>query len=711
MSRNSRTRVAWALGALLSLSSLAARGQDVPPTKTEIVVSATKLPEDPAEIPNAVSVVTGEELRRSGVHTLADALQDVVGLDTGNGSDNGARLPNVGLWGLKEFDALLFTVDGVPIGGPFNPSLSQIPIEDVDRIEISKGPQGTLYGVSAFAGMIQVFTKRSEDRGKTSGSVRLGGGSFSTGEGDVSLAAQVAPDFSVRLFGSVYRSKSWQDRTDASTDRLTLSGEKRWGETRLGVSLVTYRDTNYFGSPLPVDAGEPIPGFEIDRNYAVVGARLDHRVYGLSSSFTTPLSTGLKLENTLGVTRDEQNSVRSFIAESEANHAGAAGVAIRPVESTVFDDLRLVADFQAAGRHRLVAGAALTWGRTRATGTGFDIELTTGPNPIVPSVDQTPVGDNRSFRDRRTFFGLYVNDEWTPIPRLTITTGARWDTTSESLFVQQQEVGTPAPDVAEDSRTDRAWSGGVGALVRLLEKPAGSVTALNFYVSLRSAFKPAAPNLSEAESARILDPERTRSGELGLKTLFFDRQLSFDVSLFHMNFENMVVATLDASGRPALINAGEERFQGAEIALAYRPQAVPGLSLAAGYAHHDATFVHFSFLTPDGELRVVDGKRLELVPRDLWNVKVAYGPETGAGGFVAVRHQGIRPLNRRNRFYADSFYEWDAGLGWNFPWGRVGVTGRNLGDDRHYTAESEIGDSQFYVAAPRRFTAEVTVRF
>jgi outer membrane receptor protein involved in Fe transport len=110
-------------------------------------------------------------------------------------------------------------------------------------------------------------------------------------------------------------------------------------------------------------------------------------------------------------------------------------------------------------------------------------------------------------------------------------------------------------------------------------------------------------------------------------------------------------------------------------------------------------------------LRVVDGKRLELVPRDLWNARVSYARPLGPDVFVAVRHQSQRPLNRRNTFFTDSFYEMDAGAGWDFPWGRVSVVGRNLGDSRHYVAESEIGDSQFYVAPPRRFTAELAWRF
>src|SRR5881409_2697133 len=102
----------------------------------EIVVSATRTPRNQMNVPNATAVITRDELRQRGVRTLAEALQDVVGLDTGEGSDNGSRLANVGMWGLKEFDALLFTVNGVPVGGPFNPSLSQIPVDDVDRIEV-----------------------------------------------------------------------------------------------------------------------------------------------------------------------------------------------------------------------------------------------------------------------------------------------------------------------------------------------------------------------------------------------------------------------------------------------------------------------------------------------------------------------------------------------------------------------------------------------
>jgi len=95
------------------------------------------------------------------------------------------------------------TLDGVPVGGPFNPSLAQIPVEDIDRIEIVKGPQGTLYGVSAFAGMISIFTRGGSGE---HGRLTLGGGTFGVGQGSGSLEHPLGPESRVRLSGSAQRS-------------------------------------------------------------------------------------------------------------------------------------------------------------------------------------------------------------------------------------------------------------------------------------------------------------------------------------------------------------------------------------------------------------------------------------------------------------------------------------------------------------------------
>ena len=679
------------------------------PNRYRIVVSATKTRRDPIDIPNGTAVVSGRELKRSGARTLADALIDVAAVETGGGSDNGGRLPNIGMWGLKEFDALLITVDGVPVGGPFNPSLAQIAVDDIDRIEIVKGPQGTLHGVSAFAGMVQVFTDHSRE-GR--GAVTLGGGDFTNFHGGVRAHREVN-GWGMDGALSGLEDDGWQDRTASEMFRGRASLSHALGRGTLSVDVTGLHDHADWGSPLPVDGGVPVPGFARDRNYAVDGAEQKHDVFGLNSHGSWPVSHAAHVDHTLGFAYDAQRSVRSFFADPGAiagDTVSAEGVLLEPKETSVFEDLRAVSSFEGLGHHELVAGAALTWGHTRASGIGFDFDQLLSDRSSIPNVDAIPVGDHRSFDDKRTFFGLYAHHEWTPVHAVSLSGGGRFDQVSEKLTAFGQEVGSPAV-TTEDSRSQGAWSGDVGALVRLVPEGEKGVGTLNLYGNWKSSFKPAAPNLTEAEDAEILDPERTHSIEGGLKARALDDQLTFDVSGFQMDFHNLVVSILDASLEPTLVNAGHERFKGWEVSLGAAPHRVPGLRLSAGYGWHDPRFVNFTFVTPDGQFRDVSGKLVELAPRLLWNARAAYAPEKGVGGWVAVRHQGTRALNRRNGFFDQPFSEVDAGLSFAIPRANVNVSGRNLSDDRHFVAESEIGDSQFYLSPPRRFSAEVTLPF
>ncbi len=684
------------------------------PVKYLVIVSATKTPRPLEEIPNSATVIRGDALRRGGVRTLADALQDVVGMDTGNGSDAGLAMPNIGLWGLKEFDALLITLDGVPVGGPFNPDLAEIPVEDIDRIEIVKGPQGTLYGVSAFAGMLQVFTRQDEG-GR--GHLTLGGGSFSEGHADAGWNRALGP-FALRLNGGAQRSDGWQDRTGRDLDHGALALSGGLGAGRLTLALSARRDHQRWGTPLPLDpqTGEIDPNFRADRNYAVGGARVDHHLWSASSGLSWPAGRARRVENTLGFTRDVQLSVTSFPEPDAATGTTvpSAGVSLRPEQNTLFDDLRVVSRFALAGRHESVMGAAVTWGRVEAAGMGFDFDQDASAAASIPDVGTLAPGDLRSFRDERTFLGAYVHDSWTPQGQsaLTLAGGGRYDRAHEKLHAQAQEQSPGSPlESADDGRTDRAWSGDASALVRLLPAPLHHLEAANAYLNWKSSFKPAAPNLTEAEGASILDPERTHSVEAGLKLRALERQLGLDLSWFDLRFDNLVVPVEGPGSTPLLTNAGRERFRGAEVALDSRPAAIPGLELGIGYAHHDPRFVRFAFLTPDATMEDDSGHLVELAPRELANGRLAWHSPAGIGVFGAVRWQGRRALDRDNHYFLPADSEWDAGVSYELAGWRASVTGRNLGDRRHIVAESDLADAMFYLAPPRRVSAQVTYTF
>jgi outer membrane receptor protein involved in Fe transport len=679
----------------------------VPAVNESVVVSAERGPVTELEIPGEAEVVTGEQLRARGVTNLADGIQDVMGIDTGMGSDNGSRQPNVGIWGLKEFDALLFMVDGVPVGGPFLPQLAQIDINDVDHIEIVKGPQGTLYGVSAFAGMVQVFTKS----GAAGSYVSLAGGSFKEGRVTAQTVIPLGGKSTFKIFGDFDKlTDGWQPNTDYKDAR---------GGFRIDVPLdngavffLNYQmflNQQQFGSPLPVDppSGTVIPGFQPDNNYEFIGARVDHRVYALTLGATVPLNRTTSLQNTLGLTKDDATIAQSFLSgldEIDQNIGTSSGYDLKPKENDLYDDLHLVTNFQAAGTHRLVGGAAITTGRIESSGSTFDFDFQIEP-VIVPNLTDIPRTGLQTLKDDRTFVGIYVNDQWTPVSFLTISGGARYDITSDTQTVFSSDEGASQATKHADQ-----WSGGGSILGRVVSGRSGILNDLNLYFAGKTNFKPAAPDL-HVLSAEILSPERTTSEEVGAKSNWWDNQVSFNMSFFHMIFNNLVVSIVGPGGQPVLVNAGKELFQGAEFELSYRPKQLEYFAFTGGYAHHDALYKVFTFIDPDAGPQDASGQRLELTPRDLWNLGLAYGPPSGIGGWFAIRHQNHRPFDKINIAYTPSFFEYDVGLSYTYGPARFAIAGRNLGNSRHYVGESEVGDAQDYVAFPRRFWGEVSFRF
>lgn len=87
-----------------------------------------------------------------------------VGIDIAPGGDGGPATAIPEIWGLKEFDAFLLVVDGVPWGGAFNPALTALNLTDLERIEVLRGPAPVMYGATSFVGVIQVVHKSAAEK-------------------------------------------------------------------------------------------------------------------------------------------------------------------------------------------------------------------------------------------------------------------------------------------------------------------------------------------------------------------------------------------------------------------------------------------------------------------------------------------------------------------------------------------------------------------
>jgi len=165
-----RNRPIWFVVFSLVSAACSLRAQDaVTSTSTdqeetaeseEVVVSATRFDIPLDQSPASVSVITSENIERKQIERVSDALREVPGLSVVQTGTAG-QLTSVFMRGLPSQDMQVL-LNGIPINqglaGQFD--FANLMTDDIDRIEVVRGPQSTLYGPRALAGVIQIFTKR-----------------------------------------------------------------------------------------------------------------------------------------------------------------------------------------------------------------------------------------------------------------------------------------------------------------------------------------------------------------------------------------------------------------------------------------------------------------------------------------------------------------------------------------------------------------------
>ncbi len=152
-----------------------------PETIGEIVVTASRSPKKISEIGKVVRVITSETLSKSQGRTLSEILNNVAGITIGGNGNNPGDVKAVYMRGASAANTLIL-IDGIPVNdaseitGEYN--ISAIPVDQVERVEILKGGNSTLYGSDAVAGVINIITKKG--LGKIAATLLATGGSYDT---------------------------------------------------------------------------------------------------------------------------------------------------------------------------------------------------------------------------------------------------------------------------------------------------------------------------------------------------------------------------------------------------------------------------------------------------------------------------------------------------------------------------------------------------
>jgi outer membrane receptor protein involved in Fe transport len=683
--------------ALAQTGPAAADVDDAAVTET-IQVTATRVPEDVEPVPASVTVISGDELRARGVTDLPSALANVAGVSIAPGGDAGPAGSVPEIWGLREFDAFLLVVDGVPAGGAFNPALPTLDLTDVDRIEIMRGAAPVLYGATSFVGVIHVIHRQA---GTPGGSASAWGGNYSSGGAAVSLALPAAGAWSQSLTVNGEKQGFKDDRTEYQRAHVLYRGAM---STAAGALRLDFDATGLRQDPASphVREGRVLSSATpLDANYNPSDAHQDQDRYHLALSLDRTLG-GNAWSTTLAVTHTSYDTVRGFLLEVANDDPNANGFEQDLKIDDVYFDTHLV--FHPASAFQVIAGFDHLYGKAKADSEDFDYFVPLSGRG-APSSAGIPRGGHFDIDDKRNFSGLYAQGEWTPNPRFRVQLGARVNHTVEEREAGGGELGEEEEGGTDDNTITRG-SGMVGLSYLAWQSGTGG-DGVWVYGDARDTFKPAALDFGPEAEPDILDAETARSYEAGLKGRHLAGRFGWEVSAFQLDFENLVVAGQE-NGLPALINAGSERFKGVEVETDLR--IVPDLLWRLNYAWHSSKFVD-SVQLFDGVPTQLAGRRLEMAPEELGSTGLIWAPAAGFNANVLYQYVGDRFLNKRNTALSPSYETWEAGIGYRFSRWAIQLQGENLNDVRPPVAESELGDAQYYRLPARTYRLGFSTRF
>ncbi|MEL6828808.1 MAG: TonB-dependent receptor [Pseudomonadota bacterium] len=214
-----KTALLGAIAASLAAPTWAQTGTDSETTLQTIIVNGSRIDQAATEIGSSVSILTAEDIERLGTDFALDAIASLPGVTvTQNGSFGGSA--GVRIRGASS-EQTLVVIDGVPVNDPSSPgggfNFARVDTETIERIEVLKGPQSTLWGTDAIGGVVSIVTKAPEPG--FGGSVFGEFGSFNTYRGGASVeAANDQGDLRLALVGSSTDGISKADEDNGNTE-------------------------------------------------------------------------------------------------------------------------------------------------------------------------------------------------------------------------------------------------------------------------------------------------------------------------------------------------------------------------------------------------------------------------------------------------------------------------------------------------------------
>lgn len=528
------------------------------------VTLATLKSQSVAQAPAIISVVSDHQMRAMGARTLVDVLKKIPGLETSRDVQGFWRLA---VRGIRSDPEVLLLYDGHRLANLYDGrNLYELPIEDIDRVEVIRGPGSALYGTGAFLTVINVVPSTADGAqvsasydshgiatGYAAYGLRLGGGSLRA-----DAEVEGGPGYAAAIDKDAYR-EDGKTAAGVTNDAHTLVSGGVRGVHPLGPGEVTW-----FLRGLYQDRGALIGAFD------TVGpeSRLLWRVLLADAAYRLPVTGG---ELSFRFQGDLQTVDRLFQLSPAPLDTPAGTFPDGAFERIRHASRSLGVD--ATGRFDLFEGNSLTvgLGATQQALTAYDYEVNFDPMSGQPLAGTRTVdGAVAAARDpgltQRLVLGIFAQDAWTVTRGLDVTLGVRADLFSGGVGRSDPAAptGTQGDAFALNPRLGFVWQPSEQWSFKALYATAFRVPT---FEELTSRLLQGDFTRGRFEGNATLDPVTIRTTELGVEHAFDSGQSK--VRLRANGFVNQFfgrIEALDLTGNvtPLYNRTGETRVYGLE---------------------------------------------------------------------------------------------------------------------------------------------------
>ncbi|MDV6330824.1 TonB-dependent receptor [Asticcacaulis sp. 201] len=592
---------------------------------TEVILTARKRSEAIQDVPLSISAISGVDLERRDVQDVNALYGQVPGLFTAPGSvSNSSDLAYLTMRGVG-FNAGLEPAVGVFIDGMYQPQIGfDTAMLDLQRVEILRGPQGTLFGRNTQGGAVNMITRKPgpEPHGRLS----VEGATFGTIRALATLDGPIAANLYGGLSASYGRSDGFiyntvlgqhQDNYEQSAVRGTLrwipregldltlmadASRRRYNEAVRGVRLAG----NHRQSPIDQDRPD---------------AKHNH---GLQLNVTGDLTDHLTFTSITGYRYSDSDNLLDM--DNRASTGGTAilpaylGLAPSPVAvhgatlAAQVDQAFTSQEFRLEGSSEKVNWLAGLYYFEQDQNQARQRQAGPGAAPTVPAAFYI----NERFKDVRKGAAAFGQFNYRPAPEIELTVGARYsqekvDGTGSKVSVFGAPLNRASPLVRDGHPDFDNLSWMASAAYKLAPD-------VSVYATYAEGWKAGGVDRYPGRADNLVyKDENSRNYELGVKSVFLDRRLVLNASAYHIDIENQQLNNVipDPRGGPVPItviqDAAHSHVNGFEAELTARP--LKGLRINGSLSYSDGVFDDFVRTFSPTDIFDMSGTPFENVPK------------------------------------------------------------------------------------------------